>query len=329
MIKPSKNELKDLLSKGNMIPIYVSIPGDLLTPVSAYLKISENIKHSFLFESVEGGSKIARYSFLGASPREIFKTNNKDPLEGLENRFKDISYVENPDLPPFSGGAVGYISYECVKYFEKATRPQFETFCSSQINDYFIRESVFMIFDTIVVFDHLKHKIFIVSHYISSSFNERIYETAVNKIDSLISLLKSSSLSLPRQPSINKIHECRSNVQKEGFQKHVEFLKSHILDGDIIQAVPSQRISKPTNLHPFNAYRELRQINPSPYMFYIDLEDFQIVGTSPEIMCKVSKRIVFSHPIAGTRKRGKNDEEDKKLASELLADEKERAEHTM
>ena len=224
MIKPSKNELKDLLSKGNMIPIYVSIPGDLLTPVSAYLKISENIKHSFLFESVEGGSKISRYSFIGASPREIFKTNNKDPLEGLENRFKDISYVENPDLPTFSGGAVGYISYECVKYFEKATRPQFETLCSSQINDYFIPESVFMIFDTVVVFDHLKHKIFIVSHYISSSFNERIYETAVNKIDSLISLLKSSSLSLPRQPSINKIHECRSNVQKEGFQKHLGFI---------------------------------------------------------------------------------------------------------
>ncbi|TPX36747.1 hypothetical protein SmJEL517_g01143 [Synchytrium microbalum] len=337
--KPSLEEVKQAAdvtqhtNPPNVIPIYQEISADLLTPVSAYLKISNGAAspHSFLLESVAGGEKIGRYSFLGVDPYKVIRTGDAstvkgDPLITLEKELNGIRYYKTPGLPEFTGGAVGYIAYDCVRYFEPRT---------SKIelrNTLNLPDAVFMMFDTVVIFDHLHHLIKVVSHLkLGPTYGERDldaeYARATGEIHKLIDKLESDALSFPVQPPIVS-GEAVSNIGKAGYEEFVNKLKYHIVEGDIIQCVPSQRVKKPTTLHPFNAYRRLRSVNPSPYMFYVDCRDFQLVGASPELLVSVdTARKVTNHPIAGTVRRGKTPAEDDALATQLLSDVKERAEH--
>ncbi|KAK0537783.1 anthranilate synthase component 1 [Tilletia horrida] len=329
--------------KGNIVPVYVSLPADLLTPVIAYLRLSNGADHaipSFLCESVVHGANVARWSFIGANPYKVIRTGKGldaegDPLKPVQEELDPYQYISLPGLPKFTGGGMGYISYDCVHYFEpKTVRP-----LSDPLG---IPESVFMFCDSLVVFDHIYQTIRCVAHvYIPSDVSsassvtdhtakvQSLYAEAETKIRKMTALLLSEHTPLPPQPPIELGFEAVSNVGKEGYEGFVTALRKRIIAGDIIQAVPSQRLARKTTLHPFNVYRHLRQLNPSPYMFYVNCEDVQLVGASPETLCQIENGKVAVHAIAGTIKRGKDDEEDLVLAKQLLSSAKDRAEHVM
>ncbi|KAJ1656607.1 anthranilate synthase component 1 [Dispira simplex] len=332
-LKPTLPEVKALLSQhaGNMIPVYQDIPSDLLTPVSAYLKLAQGNKYSFLFESVLEKEETGQYSFLGASPYEVIRTGPPegrecDPLVYIEEQLSKVKYVPVAGLPSFTGGAVGYISFDCIKYFEPTTRRELK-------DPLGIPESVFLLVDQLVVFDHRFNVAKVVAHIRMDQTPDQPladkYAAAVQHIQQTIRLLTSDHTPLPPQPTIEEGHPWASNIGQSGYEEIVEKLRKNIVQGDIFQAVPSQRMSRLTTLHPFNAYRYLRTLNPVPYMFYLHMDTFQIVGASPEMLVRVKDRVAYTHPIAGTRKRGKNPEEDNALAEDLLADTKEVAEHVM
>ncbi|KZF20027.1 anthranilate synthase component 1 [Xylona heveae TC161] len=340
-IRPTVEEARDILSKTitsskppNLLPLCVTIPADLLTPSLAYLKISAKSKSklSFLFESAAGAETVGRYSFVGADPKKVFKTGpghgpETDPLPLLEAELAQyrVASVPSLNLPPLAGGAIGYVSYDCVRYFEPKTRRDMKDVLK-------VPESLFMLFDTIVAFDHYFQVTKVITYVPvpeTLSSLDAVYAQGRAVIDDTISTLMSSHIPLPEQPPIALNQEYTSNIGREGYENHVHRLKKHICNGDIIQAVPSQRFSRPTTLHPFNIYRRLRTVNPSPYLFYIDCEDFQLVGASPELLVKSEKGRVLTHPIAGTVKRGATPEEDEALADELRSSLKDRAEHVM
>ncbi|KAG5651783.1 hypothetical protein H0H81_007422 [Sphagnurus paluster] len=332
---PSLATVEQLIThekRGNCVPIYVEIPADLITPCMAYLRIAKDSKYSFLLESVVGGESVARYSFIGADPFKVIKTGpgeeiTGDPTVALQKELAHYKYVSLPEVPTFTGGAIGYVSYDCIQHFE----PKTATKLRDSLN---IPEAMFMLVDTLLIYDHIYQNLKIVSHvfapqnagHVNLAF---VYQTAVAKARRLAKSLLSAVTPEPPQPPITLGSEGVSNVGKDGYEAFVTKLKQHIIAGDIIQAVPSQRLARPTTLHPFNAYRHLRQVNPSPYMYYLDCGDLQIVGASPETLCKVEKNKVYNHAIAGTTKRGQSPEEDEKLGAELLASEKDRAEHIM
>lgn len=241
-------------------------------------------------------------------PLKVIKTGpgeeySGDPMTVLQKELALHQYIKIPEIPTFTGGAVGYVSYDCIQYFEPKT--------ACELKDPLgVPEAIFMFIDTLLIYDHIFQTIKVVSHVFSPknagpvnlSF---VYQTAVAKARRLAkSLLSNSTPALPQAP-IALGNEAVSNVGREGYKAFVTKLKEHIVAGDIIQAVPSQRLARPTALHPFNAYRHLRQVNPSPYMFYLDCGDLQVVGASPETLCKVEKNVVFNHAIAGTTRRGK------------------------
>ncbi|KAI0818918.1 anthranilate synthase component [Irpex lacteus] len=332
---PSLATVEQLIVKekrGNCIPVYVELPGELLTPCTAYLKIAKDSKYSFLLESVESGENLGRYSFIGADPFKVIKTGPNEHIKGdptvpLQKELAIHRYIKIPEIPTFTGGAIGYVAYDCIQHFEpKTARTTKDTLG--------VPEAVFMLVDSLLIYDHLFQTVKCVSHLFcpdntapaNLSF---IYQTAVTKARRLAKLILSPTLTEVPQPPITLGQQAVSNVGKEGYEGFVTSLKEHIVAGDIIQAVPSQRLARPTTLHPFNAYRHLRRINPSPYMFYLDCGDLQIVGASPETLCKVTKNQVFNHAIAGTVRRGKTVEEDERLGAELLKSEKDRAEHIM
>ncbi|OCH95609.1 anthranilate synthase component [Obba rivulosa] len=332
---PSLATLEDIILKekrGNCVPVYVELPGDLLTPCVAYLRIAKDSKYSFLLESVVAGENLARYSFIGADPFKIIRTGPNeditgDPMAALQKELAIYQYVQLPEVPTFTGGAIGYVAYDSVQHFEpKTARP---------LNDPLgIPEAVFMLVDTLLIYDHLFQSVKVVSHVFcpGNTASENLsfmYQTAVSKARRLAKLVLGNTTPEVYQPPIVLGLEAKSNVGKEGYEGFVTKLKEHIVAGDIIQAVPSQRLARPTSLHPFNAYRHLRRVNPSPYMFYLDCGYLQIVGASPETLCKVEKNKVYNHAIAGTIKRGKTIEEDEELGAQLLASEKDRAEHIM
>lgn len=298
----------------------------------AYLRVSKDSKYSFLLESVINGENVARYSFIGADPFKIIKTGpgeelTGDPMIALQKELSLHQYVKIPEIPTFTGGALGYVSYDCIQHFEPKTKCDL----SDPLG---IPEAVFMLVDTLLIYDHIFQTLKVVSHVFSPKNSGTgnlafTYQTAIAKARRLAKTLLSSVTTEPVQSIVTVGAEAVSNVGKEGYEGFVTSLKQHIIAGDIIQAVPSQRLARPTALHPFNAYRHLRQVNPSPYMFYLDCGDLQIVGASPETLCKVEKNVVYNHAIAGTIKRGKTPEEDEKLGAILLASEKDRAEHIM
>ena len=327
MYYPSLEQVKELAHKGNLIPICREINADLDTPVSAYLKVARP-PYSFLLESVEGGERVARYSFIGTEPDTVIKTGlgqelgKLDPLETIERELNRYKLIEVPNMQRFNGGAVGYLSYESVNYFEELPTPD------AVMLD--VPESVFMLTKTYMVFDHVGHKISIVSHANLNGDAESAYSEAVARIDEIIRRLQqplSTSMASRSAPSQRLATE--SNMTPEEFYDMVNQVKEYIVAGDVIQTVVSQRLSRPTTADPFQIYRSLRAINPSPYMYYLELDGFQIVGASPEMLVQVENGVVSTNPIAGTRPRGTDQPEDDANEEELRSDEKERAEHIM
>lgn len=317
----------------NLVPVFAQISSDLITPSAAYLKISAHSKSelSFLFESA-ATERVGRYSFVGSDPRKVLKTGEGhgpqvDPLPELEKELSKSRVAQVPGLalPPLTGGAIGYVGYDCVRYFEpKTARP---------MNDVLkVPESLFMLFDTIVAFDRFFGVIKVITYLQVPEDSSKIpaaYEKAQQTINEVVDVLLQPDTPLPPQPRIKLDQPYTSNIGQKGYEKHVTTLKEHIVAGDIIQAVPSQRYARPTSLHPFNIYRHLRTVNPSPYLFYVNCGEFQIVGASPELLVKNEDGRIITHPIAGTVKRGKTPEEDEALANELRNSIKDRAEHVM
>ncbi|KAI9844575.1 MAG: anthranilate synthase component 1 [Sclerophora amabilis] len=338
-IQPTFETVTELLSTitkdanaPNLVPLCASIPADLLTPSLAYLKLSAKSKLSFLFESAANTETIGRYSFVGANPRKVLKTGpghgaESDPLPLLEKELSQCRVASIPglDLPPLTGGAIGYVAYDCVRYFEPKTARSLKDVLE-------VPESLFMLFDNIVAFDHFFQVIKVITYLKvppDIQLAGQAYEDGRKQVNDMIRVLTSPDIPLPEQKPIEINQEYTSNIGQTGYEDHVNRLKKHIISGDIIQAVPSQRFSRPTSLHPFNVYRHLRTVNPSPYVFYIDCEDFQLVGASPELLVKAEKGRIITHPIAGTVKRGKTIEQDDQLAEELRQSLKDRAEHVM
>ena len=323
MFHPTLGEVRQLKKYGNLVPVYYEIMADLETPVSAFLKVARG-NYSFLLESVEGGEQLARYSFIGTEPSLVLKTggdNPVDPLLLVEKEFSRFQLVEIPGLPRFHGGMVGYLGYEVARYFERLSSPDYDPLG--------LPESMLMMVDTLLVFDHITHKIKVVSHAHLDGDIETAYLQATAKIESLIDRLgqpvppeAAPAVSSPGSP-------VSSNLSQAEFESRVSRAKDYIYAGDIIQAVLSQRLAKPTNASPFTIYRALRSINPSPYMYYLHLGNFYIVGASPELLVRVEDGVVSNHPIAGTRPRGKDTAQDIALEEELRGDEKECAEHIM
>lgn len=346
MYYPSRKEFNELAKAYNLIPVYKDIIADLETPVSAFQKI-QDAENAYLLESAEQGEKLGRFSFLGANPHLVItcskgkvtikngaveKTKRvKDPLTAIEEILSDYRPAKYPDFPPFSGGAVGYLGYDAIKYFEDIPR--------SSEDDLGLPEMVFVITDTILIFDHLKHKIKVVANAHVNGDTDKVYDEAIKKIDVLVDKLqrapKTPTQSHTEQYASEPVassaakHAITSNMPKNQFKKAVERAKEYIRAGDILQTVISQRFCAQVDVSSFDIYRALRTINPSPYMYYLKFGDFALVGSSPEPLVKVQDSCVETRPIAGTRPRGADSGEDKELQKELLADEKERAEHVM
>jgi anthranilate synthase component 1 len=241
-------------------------------------------------------------------PFKVIKTGpgeeiSGDPMISLQKELTLHKFIKIPEIPTFTGGAIGYVSYDCVQHFEPKT--------ACELRDPLgIPEAMFMLVDTLLIYDHIFQTLKVVSHVFcpknaGTTNLAFVYQTAVAKARRLAKSLLTTATPEPPQLPITLGAEGASNVGREGYEAFVTTLKQHIIAGDIIQAVPSQRLARPTALHPFNAYRHLRQLNPSPYMFYLDCGDLQIVGASPETLCKVEKNVVYNHAIAGTTKRGK------------------------
>ena len=338
MYYPSLDEVKKLASKGNLIPIYREVPADLETPVSAYIKTAQG-KYSFLLESVEGGAHWGRYSFMGTDPDEVFRSPNsqdgrakEDPLLAVEKEISKYKLVPVDGVPRFHGGAVGYLAWEAARYFEDLPSPEKDVLK--------LPEAIFMLVDTVLVFDHLRHKIKIVSHVHTGDDPSRAlgqgietaYQKAVDKIEAVV-----ARLSVPLSPEyLSREDKDRCvggdlsfNMNKEEYGSMLLRAKEYIYSGDIIQVVLSQRLSRPTTADSLSIYRALRTVNPSPYMYYLHLDDFHIIGSSPELLVRVEDGEIDYHPIAGTRRRGATEEDDLALELELREDEKERAEHIM
>ena len=323
MYYPTLDEVRRLKQHGNLVPVYHEIMADLETPVSAYLKIARG-NHAFLLESVEGGEHIARYSFIGTEPSLILKAGDKgpvDPLLLIEKEFSKFRLVPIAGLPRFHGGMVGYLGYEVAGYFERLPSPDHDPLG--------LPEFMLMLADTLLVFDHLTHKIKIVSHVHLDDDVDTAYRQATHKIDRLVHRLRrpvpseaSPAIPSPQSP-------VSSNLSQAEFESRVSQAKDYIYAGDVIQVVLSLRLAKPTSARPFAIYRALRSLNPSPYMYYLHLGDFHIIGASPELLVRVEDGMVSNHPIAGTRPRGKSAAQDSALEEELRNDEKERAEHIM
>ncbi|MFZ3064314.1 MAG: anthranilate synthase component I [Nitrospirota bacterium] len=337
MYQPSYEDFCKKAKKGNLVPVYKEILADLETPVSAFLKIDDN-KYSYLLESVEGGEKWGRYSFLGTSPFLIIRAKDKR-IEVIKNGKKSISDTdENPllllkrllreykpvsidGLPPFFGGAVGYLAYDMIRHFEDIS---LKNRASLELPD-----MVFMFTDTLLIFDNIRQRIKVVSNaLVKEKGTKKAYNDAKAKIDGIIEKLKRRTAD-KGQRNIKKDIRLSSNYTKKGFEKAVEKSKEYIKAGDIFQVVLSQRFNTGLKSEPFNVYRALRAVNPSPYMFFLRLGDFSMAGSSPEVLVRCEDGEITLRPIAGTRKRGRTAEEDKALEKELLADPKERAEHIM
>jgi anthranilate synthase component 1 len=326
MYYPTLAEVKKHKRDGNLVPVYREIVADLETPVSAFLKVNKG-GYSFLLESVEGGQRLARYSFIGTEPYRVLTTRGEDktdPLPLITEELNKYKMVPVRGLPRFCGGAVGYLAYEAVTRFEELPSP-----VSDPLG---LPESLFMFVDTMLVFDHVTHKIKVLSHVHLDGDIEAAYQQAVDRIDNLVDRLSqplkpSQHIKAVAQPVSNG--KLTSNFSKEAFEASVLKIKQYITVGEAIQVVLSQRLARPTSMAPFEIYRALRTINPSPYMFFLDFTDFHIIGASPEILVRVEDGMVMTRPLAGTRPRGKSPAEDTALEQELRSDEKERAEHIM
>ncbi len=346
MVFPSEKDFLKLTTKGNLIPVYREILGDLETPVSVYSKLCAKARYSFLLESVEGEEKIARYSFIARDPELVltsfgrkvtiqektvqgFTTREQNfqqsPLEIVRDIMRAFKFVPNANLPGFCGGLVGTIGYDTVRFFERLP--------NQPPDDLKLPDICLVLAKDLVIFDHRHHKILLIScvhvpQGSSVSQQKILYRRALKKIEqTFLDLKKPLPAESPRVPQFKL--NVTSNLTEKNFLQNVSAGKKHIKAGDIIQIVLSQRFATPINVAPLELYRSLRILNPSPYMYYLNLAGTHLVGSSPELLVRCEKGIVETRPIAGTRKRGKTPKEDLALAKDLLDDPKEKAEHIM
>ena len=328
---PTLDEARALADQSNLVPVYREVPADLETPVSAFLKIARG-KHSFLLESVEGGERLARYSFIGTEPYRVLRNGPRaelneepgDPLTQVEEELSRFRPAHVEGLPRFNGGAVGFMSYEVARHYERLPSPE--------PDPQGFPEAVFMFNDTLLVFGHLQHTIKVVAHTRLDGDIEASYRQATWRIEELVGRLAKPLAGLPYRSESDETpasNDVESNTTKEEFLAKVERAKEYIIAGDIYQVQVSQRFSRKTLAHPFDVYRALRAINPSPYMYYLELDDAHIVGASPEMLIRIEDGVIETHPIAGTRRRGRDPDDERRMADELAADPKERAEHVM
>lgn len=329
------DEFKELAQRGTFVPVCKEMVADLLTPVSAFLKVAEHSDYAFLLESVEGGEQVGRYSFLGKDPFLILRSRGG---KTIVDRAGQISRLDTPfmttlrelmagfhspfipGLPRFTGGAVGYLGYDAAAWFEPVPLQP-----TTEVED----EAGFMLFDTVLAFDHVRHRILIIANarITGDEELESLYQFACAKIE-FVERELDRPLSRPPRPAADGL-EVSSNVTRDEFERMVRTAKEYIAAGDIYQVVLSQRFEAPIAADPFTVYRALRHVNPSPYMYFLRMGGRSIVGSSPEMLVRVEGRRVETHPIAGTRPRGRTDDEDVRLAEELKRNEKERAEHVM
>ena len=339
MIGPDYKTFEKLSREGNLVPIYDMYTADLLTPVGAYLRLAHGAKYSFLLESVEGGENIARYTFVGANPSEVFRARGRncalesegkdthveedqDPIEQLRRLTRRYEPVRIPGLPPLTGGAIGYCAYDMVRLVEDIP--------ASGRDDLNLDDCVMMFYLGLVAFDHVRHRICIIRNVFTGgpgSLRSK-YDAAVEEIRRTRQTLEGP---LPKQPTVKRTGPLRveSNMTKARFTGAVRKAKEYIRAGDAFQIVVSQRFSAKTTADPFEIYRALRVINPSPYLYFLKIGDVSVAGSSPEMLVKVQGRDAFYKPLAGTRPRGSEEKEDAELEANLLADPKERAEHVM
>jgi anthranilate synthase component 1 len=341
MIQPDFKTFCRLAKQGNLVPVYETVRADLLTPVSAYLRLAQDARYACLLESVEGGEKIARYTFVGANPSEVFRCRKGavmlesdgrmrleygKPMEFLRSLVARYQPARVPGLPPLVGGAIGYFAYDMVRQFERIP--------DSGRDDAGLDDAVMMFFLGLVVFDHVQHRIWIVRNvYTGAEGSLRAkYNAAVREIAAERKLLAKPVAA--ENPSRHKKRrggrlKFIANMSRSKFLGGVRKVKEYIRAGDAFQVVLSQRFSAKMKTDPFEVYRALRVVNPSPYMYYLKLGDMAVAGSSPEMLVKVQGREAFYRPIAGTHPRGRDEKEDQKLEAQMLADPKERAEHIM
>ncbi len=342
----SLTEFLKLSKRYNVIPVYREISADLDTPVSCFLKLKQD-RYAFLLESVEGQEKIARYSFLGCGSSLVFRskgsrvtvvrdgaasswTAGRDPLEEIKKLMKGFKAAPLAGLPRFHGGFVGYIGYDTVRFFEKIP--------DKNPDELGLPDTCLILTDTILAFDHVKHSLKIIINSVipggkalSRGQKAALYRQAVKRIAALELQLRKPLRAQLLGPAGSKPEAVKitSNFAKADFCGIVEKAKKFIKKGDIIQVVLSQRFKAKMHDQPFAVYRKLRSVNPSPYMFFLKLDDVTLIGSSPELLVRCEEGMIQTRPIAGTRPRGSNEQEDKALADELRADIKEKAEHLM
>lgn len=339
-ITPSREAAHELFTRGDLVPVYRKLVADLETPVSVYLKLARTGEPSFLLESVEGGEQVGRYSFLGVNPKGVLSFQNgkvtrvlhgettvrdlqqgEDPLHVVQQEFDRVQPVHIDGLPRFIGGAVGFVGYDVVRYFERLP--------ATAQTELEIPDAAFMLADTLVIFDHAKHQIIVLANAHNEGNPDAAYDDAVRRIDEIINALKQPLQSVPEAGGMLE-EEMQSNQTREQYEANVTAAKEYIAAGDAFQIVLSQRFSRKTSAPPFTIYRALRVLNPSPYMFLLNFNDeFSVIGASPEMMVRLEDGVATVRPIAGTRPRGTTEELDNALAEELIADPKERAEHVM
>ncbi len=334
----SRDQVRKLSKEYNVIPLYTEILADVETPLSIFLKLRRNDRFNFLLESAEGGEKWGRFSFVITGSSFYVRTKGRygevydrgrveffeseDPAGIVEGIIKNFKPYNDPGLPRFWGGLVGYFAYDVVKFYEPVGDDN-----PDPIKTY----DVYMVLtDVVVIHDNLTGKIKVVYPLLTERGVEEEYERALVSISRAVdrlSELRVKPISLHEgEPDLSR---WESNFTREEFEKVVERAKEYIAQGDVIQVVLSQRFRRLFEGDPENIYRVLRYLNPSPYMYYLDFRELKVIGSSPEVLVRVEGRRIETRPIAGTRPRGKNEEEDRRLEEELLADEKERAEHLM
>jgi len=323
----------------NRIPIKREVLADLDTPVSAYLKLTQDNAYSYLLESVQGGEKWGRYSIIGLPANTIVKvynhqvkvykdgsiienTQTPDPLQWIEKFKHSFRVPKLAELPSFNGGLVGYFAYDTVRYAEQRLA---KTSLTDPLNT---PDILLMVSDEVVIFDNLKGKLYLIVH--ADPNQENALSTAEQRLDTLVADLR-QPLTVESTTKTSTVNETdfKSEFKREDFEQAVIRAKEYIVQGDIMQVVLSQRLSIDCELPPLDIYRALRCMNPSPYMYYLNLDDFHIVGSSPEILVRLEQQKLTVRPIAGTRPRGANEEQDLALEKDLLADPKECAEHLM
>lgn len=335
---PDLLRFRELARPGSIVPVWREVLADRLTPVSAFERIAGN-GPSFLLESVEGGERLARYSFLGSQPELVVRIRNgavrvardgdatsyaldssQTPLAHVADLVSQRAWLDPSGLPRFAGGAVGYISYDLVRHLERIPALKPDVLGLDDVG--------FMLTRTLLAFDHVRHRILILCNALVHDDADCAYADAVERIEDIADALRQPFVPPQSAPGVAP-QSCSQSVARDEFEEIVRRCKEYIHAGDIFQVVPSVRFSVPVTCGSLELYRALRSINPSPYMYFLDFGDFQVVGSSPEILATVENRRVRVRPIAGTRPRGADEDEDRRLEQELLADPKERAEHIM